>query len=267
MTMTKITGTELATIQSTEFRSSLDPRSFEQAMQFSETVAKTGICGVRTKEEVFIRIAAGRELGLSAMQSLRQVYVIDGRPALDASLVVGLCLSSPLCEYFDLVESGPDKATWKAKRVGRPEQSYTWTAKDSERAGLASRGTHTKYPSAMNRARAATSLARIVFPDVLGGFSSREEAESGELPHDPNELVGEVVHAATDSPARNFEAEADILKERIASHPEGDEKKSLVAYLKIWTKEAPAEIVKPVKDFYGMVYAANGTAKAEETQP
>lgn len=253
----------------TEYSSALEPTSFDEAMRFSSVIAKTGICGVKTAEDVFIRLAAGRELGFSAMQSLRQIYVIEGRPALAADAIVGLCLSSPLCEYFDLVESTPEKATWKTKRKGRDEQIFTWSKSDSDRAELGGRGTHKKYPSAMNRARAASALARIVFPDVLGGFYAEDDIAIDTTGED---MTGEVVAVAVASAngeapkARDFREEADVLKERIAKKPVGADGKLLRDECRAWDRDARAvdvAIADEVFSFYGMIYSVKGSSAAK----
>lgn len=187
MTMTPSTEGNpmpLMLTRDTSFQLAFEPTNFEQAWRMATIAQKIQLCGVKTVEEAFIRIAAGRELGLTTFQSLRLVYVVKGRPALDASLMLALCLNHPQCEYFDLVETTAERAIFRAKRKGRDEVPLEWTIAQAEKAGLLAKGKdsdnadksswHT-YPDAMLRARCIAALARIVFPDALNGIYAREE--------------------------------------------------------------------------------------------
>jgi hypothetical protein len=72
-------------------------------------------------------------------------------------------------------------------RVWRPGQEWkelSWTEEDSQRAGLTAEGdgrngryttTHGKYPAAMKLARCTSALARMYWPDILGGCSYTPE--------------------------------------------------------------------------------------------
>lgn len=144
--------------------------------------------GVRSAAQALMIMATGRELGIPATTALRMIYVADfgqgDQITLSADLMVALCLRSPLCEYFEAVEATDERATCAAKRKGRPERRVTFTIQDAQRAKLgqvkpgndASATNWAKYPSVMLRHRAASLLAREVFPDVIGGFYTEDEA-------------------------------------------------------------------------------------------
>ena len=101
-------------------------------------------------------------------------------------------LQESLC--LSLVESTHEKATWETKRKGaRRMMSITWTMHDALRAGLVTRDGNgfkgvsrsgrpsnwDKYPRAMLRHRAATELARAVYPDVTSGLYAPNELGDG----------------------------------------------------------------------------------------
>lgn len=265
MTMTKMNGhesnvaagksTEMTVARDDSFKLALEPSSFEQALKFAATIAKTGICGVKTAEEVLVRIAAGRELGIGAMQSLRQIYVVNGRPSLDASLILGLCLSSPVCEYFEIAESSAHKATFKAKRRGRPEQVMTWTIEQARAAKLADKDNWKGYPDAMLRARCVAALARVVFPDVLGGFYAREEMEDGAIDTTGtpvNEMTGEVV---VDGPQRDYDGEVKAIKARIDDVKEtGNRKAKLDLAGEIKASDIPDPWLGQIREYWASAF-------------
>lgn len=221
------------TIGSDNYRGALEPKSTGEAFEIAQMMAAIRYCGVETPAEALGRIMTGRGLGLSAMQSLRGIYTVHGRPGIDASLMQALCLASPLCEKFSFVpdESDDSKATFIAKRRGDEAVKHTFTIEDAERMGVVDRGADEKAKKdnnwfkvrkAMLRARAKSELARLVFPDLIFGMYSREELEEAVEPRDPrrdpNEMAGEIVDAeeAAAEPkiaaaARDYQAEANEL--------------------------------------------------------
>jgi hypothetical protein len=149
-----------------------EPKNMGEAMEFARAIVDSGtIPHLRSVEAAFIVLATGAELGLSAMQSLRCIHVIDNRPSLSADLVVALVKRSPVCRWFRLVSSDTVSATYETQRRNEPAPTrYTYTLDDARRAGLLSKNPWRLYPSAMLRARAASTLARMVYPDLVAGL-------------------------------------------------------------------------------------------------
>ena len=154
-----------------------EPRDMREAMIFARAVVESGLAPqAKTPEAAFAMIAMGAELGLTAMQSLRSIYLIDGKPTLSADLIVGLVKRSSVCLYFRLVESDAESATYETLRRGEPELvRYTYSIVDARRAGLHRRRFWTQHPAAMLRARGASTLARMVYPDLVSGLIDGED--------------------------------------------------------------------------------------------
>jgi hypothetical protein len=167
--------------QGANFKRALEPDSLEAASRVARVAAQIGIGGVRSPEEALIRIMHGRALGITAMQALRFVYVIQGRAGVDATLMRALCLAHRDCEEFALLESTPQIATFRARRRGHAAVTLTWTIEDARRARLSDRDTWRAYPAQMLRARATAELARLVFPDAVVGLEVSETAEEPRL--------------------------------------------------------------------------------------
>lgn len=127
--------------------------------------------------DVLVVLLTGKEFGLGPMQALRGIHVVEGKAVMAADLMVGLCVARrEVCAFFTLVESTAHKATYRTQRVGAPAPvEMTWTIEQAKAAGLAGKNNWRAYPDAMLRARCASALARVVFPDLLAGTYDPEE--------------------------------------------------------------------------------------------
>lgn len=158
-----------------------EPDGIREAFYLAEVLVKSRLLpdSVQTPEAAFAIIATGRELGLTAMQSLRSIHVIKGKTTLSADLVASLVKSRrDVCAYFQLVESTTDRAVYKTQRVGEPEPTtMAFTMEDAKRAQLTTNANWTKYPAQMLRARCITGLARAVYPDLAMGIYDTDEID------------------------------------------------------------------------------------------
>ena len=158
----------------------LSPQTFEQALTFSQYLADSDLVPKDFKGKpgnCLIAMQWGSELGLKPLQSLQNLAVINGRPALWGDAVIALVLASPVCEY--VVEEDDGKtAICRVKRKGAPEQVRTFSMDDAAKAGLAGKaGPWTQYPKRMRQMRARAFALRDVFPDVLRGMPIAEELQ------------------------------------------------------------------------------------------
>ncbi len=157
-----------------------EPRNLEEARALAQSLVKSGLLGkaVPTPEAALAIMIAGRELGLPTMQALRGVYVVEGKPSLSADLMVALVRRSGLADYLRIVESTPERCVYETRRRGDPAPvRVEWTMDMARRAGLAKRQPWEAYPATMLRHRAAAELCRAVYPDLLLGVYSDDEAE------------------------------------------------------------------------------------------
>jgi len=159
---------------------SLAPQNIEEALKFSDYLAKSTIVPkdfANNPGNILVAIQWGMELGLQPMQAMQNIAVINGRPALWGDAVIALVRSSPLCEYVYESDDG-ETATCRVKRRGEEEQSRTFSMTDAKLAGLAGKqGPWTQYPKRMRQMRARAFAMRDVFPDVLRGMPVAEEVQ------------------------------------------------------------------------------------------
>ncbi len=209
-----------------------EPRGIEDAWSLAETLFKSGVLGrgLVRPEAVLYSLIAGRELGLTATQSLRSLHVVEGKIVLSADLIVALIKRNKgVCKYFRLVESTPVLARYETHRVDEPgPTSMTWTLEQATKAGLTGKDNWRKYPDAMLRARCSAYLARAVYPDLAMGMYDPDEADEFDT-RSRARARSVAAQAANTQTVEPIEAEAtpvtplDYLRDDLASAstPEG----------------------------------------------
>lgn len=159
--------------------------SFDDAFRFSKMVAASEFApkDFRGKpESCLLAIQHGSEVGLSPMQSLQSIAVINGRPTIWGDAALALVQSSPVCEWVkEYVEGQGDglTAVCEAKRRGYPAPTVSrFSMADAKRAGLAGKsGPWSQYPERMLALRARGFALRNAFADCLRGLVTAEEAQ------------------------------------------------------------------------------------------
>jgi len=163
----------------------LAPASFSELVQFAEMAAKSQLVPKEYRNQpadIMLAVQLGSEIGLRPMQSLQNIAVVNGRPAVWGDALPGLCKASPV--YDDLIETwehedDPDRLTAVciAKRHGAAPVTARFSTMDAKRAGLWTKpGPWQTYPRRMLQMRARSFALRDAFPDVLKGLIAVEEA-------------------------------------------------------------------------------------------
>lgn len=159
------------------------PRDFDDAWRQAEVLSKADLVpkGFKGKpHDILITILTGAELGISPMQSLRNIPVINGKGFIESKLKVALCLQHPDCGGFDMVESSAVRAIFETKRKGKVTR-FEFTLEDAKQAELLGKDNWRKDPRSMLRARASGQLADIVWPDVVLGVGTKEDLDESDL--------------------------------------------------------------------------------------
>lgn len=200
---------------------------------------------------VIVILMTGHELGLSPMQSLRQVYVVKGKPYIAAQLKLALVKNSPECLYFRCVATDAKRAVFETERRGEGKTTLEFTVEQALRAGLLpgkADSNWAKYPDVMLRWRAASQLADLVYSDVVGGIGTHDEKD--ELP--PVRVPEKVLAPAP--PQKEEKKQAEPVDAELVPEPKKAEAPKPVETPKVEAKEeakAPApepEPKAPVKE-------------------
>lgn len=215
-----LAGTGPTTVSATR---AFEPANVDEGYELAKLLVASGLLGksIQRPEAAFAVIAVGRELGLTAMQSIRSIHIIEGKPTLSADLIAALCKSRPdVCLYFRMVESTATVARFETHRKGEPEPTpMTFSIEDAARAGVTGKDNWKKYPAAMLRARCITALARAVYPDLAMGIYDPDEIEDAPVVQQPRYEV--VRQAPTPPPAPVNDATFRKLCDRVDAAENG----------------------------------------------
>lgn len=165
-----------------EARGFLIIENFEQAIKVADYINKSALVpdAYRGKPaDIVIAMQYGMELGLSPLQALWSIAVINGRPTVWGDALPAIVMSWG----GDLEETKPEgnePEKWIAKSiVNRPGKtpktgSFSWA--QVKRAGLHNKkGPWQEYPDRMMMMRARTFAVRDAYPDRLKGMTTAEE--------------------------------------------------------------------------------------------
>lgn len=174
-----LSSAETHSFNSGSARRALMPRDYQEAFAMAGAMARSGLFAAKSPEQAVVILMTGMELGLAPAQAMRGIYVVQNRPVLSADMMVAICKAAKdVCCFFRLVETTDTKATYETQRVGDPEPTrLTFTMEDAKRAKLSGKEIWQAYPAPLLRARCSSGLARAVYPDLLLGLYTPEEAE------------------------------------------------------------------------------------------
>jgi hypothetical protein len=187
-------------------RNTLTPASLTEAMTASEAMARSQLVPKEFQgkpSNILVAMQWGNELGLSPMQSLQNIAVINGKPSMYGDALLALVRADPRClGVEEKVEGEGDKqvATCTIKRgvsvmVGdrEPEEvTRTFSVHDAKQAKLWGKpGPWQQYPARMLAMRARGFCMRDAFPDVLRGVITTEEAADYPTPKNMGNVVVE----------------------------------------------------------------------------
>jgi hypothetical protein len=113
-------------------------------------------------------ILYGAELGLTAVQSAQNVFVVHGKPAVYARTMAAQVRRAGY--RLEEVEASDERVTWRGLRDGQWASSE-WTIERATQAGYTSNERYTTNPREMLRAKAIAETCRIQYQDVLLGMA------------------------------------------------------------------------------------------------
>lgn len=186
--------------------------SFEDYHRFASTVVEAGLAprSLDTPQKVMVALQAGAELGMTPMQSLRSICVVNGAPTVYGDAGLALVRNSKELEYIkESIEGkltadlqnmpGDVRAVCEVKRKGDPEPiTRTFCVAEARLAGLwmktSSKGGPTPWcthPQRMLKYKARAFALRDTFPDILMGMNLYEEVAEYDERHQVDATVVE----------------------------------------------------------------------------
>src|SRR5690554_6471790 len=198
---------ETGMIRRDQYITRYEPKGFDDLARLSKAVVRSGLApsDVKSPEDAMMILMTGAELGLTAMQSLRSIYVVKGKPTMAADLMKALVLASGECEKWEYETKSAACCRAIVQRRGSKPQVYEWTIQDARNAGLNS-ATWKNYPSQMLRHRVDADAARGEFPHLILGMYTPDELGGQDDVDDAPRVV-----AREEPPARPKESRTEEI--------------------------------------------------------
>lgn len=135
----------------------------------------------KNEQQLVICWAKAAELGLTPLQAIEGMSIINNRVGIMGDLALAMVEASGLLTQKTVEYSGENSdlvCTVKLKRKGRKEQAYSFSVKEAQQAGIYDRSSVWKqYPRRMTYYRALGFGLRDEFSDVLKGCKTVEELQ------------------------------------------------------------------------------------------
>lgn len=152
--------------------------------------------------EILMLLMKGREMNMSPIESLEQLYTVNGRPTLSADSRNRMIRKHG--HKVEIVEWTSRICKLRGIRKGEEKgEEVTYSMDDATIAGLTSKDNWKKHPKEMLFARCISILQRVVFPDVTSSVI-----------YDADEL--EEFKDTKREPAPMQEAMVEIIEEKIS---------------------------------------------------
>lgn len=194
----------------------IQPTEYDLMAKLAKVAAMSGYSKQNEVQAMFIMLK-GFELGISPMQALDGIQVIQGKTVVSPQLMLALINRSGLLEDIK-IDPTETECTVMMKRVGRSAHTEVFTMKDAQAMQLAGKDNWKKQPATMLKWRAVSACARVVFSDVIQGMYTVEEM-GGEVSEDASgELVIET--PASTVVDADFTADNDKLKALVDKTPQ-----------------------------------------------
>jgi hypothetical protein len=190
----------------TETKEHAEPMSWRDMVVMGAELVKTRMMPEHVKDgaSAALIMLTGRELGMQPMRALRSLQVVKGKVIESAdSQLSRFKADGGHARFLHLDDT---KAVLWLKHPNGDEHTETWTAADSQKAGLGG-GMHAKFAKAMFRSRAITAgLKGIGWEGGVGAYDP-DEARAFVVQDEPTSAP--VVQA---TPARGTDTLAVVKK-------------------------------------------------------
>jgi hypothetical protein len=149
-----------------------------EPMQLGEVFMQSGMFkDIQSQAQAVVKILAGRELGLAPLESMTNIYLVNGKVALQSKVISSLIKKNGKYDYKveKLDESECTIAFFQIEGGNKVELGKsTFTIKDAARAGVVNKEVWKNYPKNMLFARALTNGSKWYTPDAFCGYSVEE---------------------------------------------------------------------------------------------
>jgi len=163
----------------------------EELMSAAEVLIKSGFMppSIKTPAQAITIILTGREMGIPAMQSLRQLNVINGKVAEPPELMLAMAYRDIPGFAHKILESTDKVCKIQFAAPLRAPHVQTFTIEDAIKMGLAGKDNWKKQPKVMLQWRCTSAGMRFFAPDAICGMGYTPE-ELGATVNEEGEIIG-----------------------------------------------------------------------------
>ncbi len=148
--------------------------TFDEMTRLSESIAKSGLFGMKTADQALALMAISAAEGIHPALAARDYHIIQGRPTLKADAMLSRFQSAG--GKMEMLEYTDAKVSAKFFHPQGGSVTVDWDIERAKRAGLTSKDVWKQYPRNMLRARVISEGVRTVFPGATAGLLAPEEA-------------------------------------------------------------------------------------------
>lgn len=202
------------------------PRDTAEMFRYAQFLANSNLIPralYKQPNDILVVLLKGQDLGLTPMQSISGINVIDGKAEVGALMMVSMIRKSGMCEQWRLVFSDATRAVYTTKRRGDDEATtFEYTIEEAEQANLTRKGgTPEKVARSpwntqrrtMLRRRCQSFLAREVYPDICAGLYDHDELR------EIRELEMDLIRTGMEATRAGFAADAEAPPAWMAPPP------------------------------------------------
>lgn len=170
-----------------------DASTWKTMLEMAGQLVESGLLpqAIKTPAAALAIIQKGLELQIPPMYALSNIGIINGKPVVGAEVMLAMIYRDhgDIAIQFDETSGERCSVVYKRRAWPAPRR-FEWTLEDAKKAGLLDKGGVWKqYPAAMLRARCVSALARLAFPDSIGGMYTAEELGAEVAVTDEGEVV------------------------------------------------------------------------------
>jgi hypothetical protein len=183
---------------------------YSEMERMATTVAKSGLFGVKDKDQALALMALSQAEGIHPMTAVRDFHIIQGRASMKSdTMLARFQRAGGKVEWHALSDKKAD-ATFTPPPGHGPALRLDWTIERATQAGLTTKDIWRGYPRAMLRSRLISEAIRTLFPSIISGAYTPEELQSidPELPETVEQRL-----QAFDQPVLLQETVVDFLKD------------------------------------------------------
>jgi hypothetical protein len=129
---------------------------------------------VKNEASALVKIIAGREQGLTPIEAMSSVYIIDDKIAYFTRVFLAKIKNSAKYNYVVKIQN-EQICEIEFYENGKIIGASKFDFKDAARCGLANKDNFKKYPAMMLFYRAASKGIKVFCPDILNGANTYED--------------------------------------------------------------------------------------------